>query len=806
MADINPTNAVKANLYAKSLPWNCWDPDELGPCVTQFMLTQDIFYRRWAQKWFENFQFLFGNGDLKWSKNYDYAVDADFLMARTPSTLQRAFTNIARIVVESLSASIYGNPPEWDCQASDDSKSQSKRIARIVQSLLEGYFEKLKVADDYQIASAIYALYGQVATWNEWNPIAGQTMEIPQFQKQVVPIFSDWMAPTPMGLLEAPTPALDFTGQPRMEERWMPVLDAMGRQIVNSMFTGDVEKSVLTPLEYRREIGSQGMHKTKFVERIKLMDYDEWLDKTGAIGGKTKNFNEVKPIFSASTVYDFAVSHFMRMQLITPPVLNERMKRSNSIFRSSMFQYKVLVVEHFDKPHPIKWPLGRRLIITNGVCTHVTVPQYNTNKLDGWHPAAEAQWMRIAPSSVGLGPTNDVIIKNRELNVKDTFIATAVRRNMGSHLLYKNNIGIDPAQFTGEPGGVFGVSDPYGARYLHDEQPIPPSMNQLRQNDKDDAYESSGAGDAMRGDAPTGVTSGYQEKIRIEREEKRLTPAKTQWYGMIGTDGEKTFACLKANVIQLDDNMIGFLKRNASGYFSIPDVIAVLTSPTDFGIDIKVKSSSMSVKSEATELATIQEVAATPAVAELLSVDKRVRDAYLEKFGADVLRDGSRVHRERAQRENEVFDDLMRLGANQEGVSWPMAIFEDDDVIHLQEHEEWALANFEEMAQKPEMLERFLQHQNTHRIQGQEKIGAMMPGSALQAPAMSAMASQAQPPQPQAIMQYNQIQQQQEAQAAPQAPKLPNGPGEPGAKKTDPGAPSEATQPAKSTQGGMTNG
>jgi hypothetical protein len=802
MAEMNPGNNIKANMFAKDLPWNCWDAEDLGPCVVQFMADQDIFYKRWAQKWFENYQFLFGNGDVRWSKRYDYAVDADFLLTKSPSTITKSYTNIARIVVEALTSFIYGNSPEWDCEASDDSKAQSKRVARIVESLLDGYFEQLKVYDDLQMAAFIYALYGQVAMCTYWSPIAGQTMEIPQFEKKQVPIFSDWMAANPLGgMIEMPTPALNVMSQPRMEERWIPLLDQMGRQIIKKMFTGDITKKVRTPLEYRREIGSQGMHKTKFYQEIDLLDYDEWLDQYGSLSGKTKLFNDVRPIFAVNTVYDFAVSQFMRMQLVTPPILNERMNKSNSIFRTSMFRHKVLVVNHYDKPHPVKWPMGRRLVIANGVCTHITVPQYNTNKIDGWHPAAEAQWMRVAPSSIGLGPVNDVIVKNRELNVKDSLNATAVRRNMGSGLLYKNNIGIDPSVFSGEPGWALGVNDVNAVRYLHDEQPISPIMEKLRQNDKDDAYESSGAGDALRGEKPTGVTSGYQEKIRIEREEKRLTPAKDQFYSMVSTDAEKTFFCLKANVVRLGDNMIGFLKRKSAGNFSIPDVVAVLTAPTDFGVDIKVKRSSMSIKSEATEQATIQELAQNPAVQQRLSQDARVLDQYLKKFGVDDLRDASHTQRDRAEKENEVFDDLMRLGANQEGISWPVVLLEDDDIIHEQLHTDFILQNADELISNPDAYKQILLHLNTHRTQGEEKLGKLLPGTSQQTAAAMGMAQNTPLPAPGQIMQYNQMQMQASMGQDSEMGKQPKEAGQPGAKPKDPAAPSDMAPPT--TSGGL---
>src|SRR5574338_475184 len=162
---INPLNVRVAHDYAKNLPWNCFKPEELGPCLMNFMKDQDIYYKRWAQKWFENYQFLFGNGDLRWSPKYDYAVDADFLLQRIPTTVQKSYTNIARVVEEALTSYVYGNQPEWECEATDDSKKTAKRISRIVQSLLDGYFEKLCLNDDYQSASSILSLYGNVVLW-----------------------------------------------------------------------------------------------------------------------------------------------------------------------------------------------------------------------------------------------------------------------------------------------------------------------------------------------------------------------------------------------------------------------------------------------------------------------------------------------------------------------------------------------------------------------------------------------------------------------------------------------------------------
>jgi hypothetical protein len=237
------------------------------------------------------------------------------------------------------------------------------------------------------------------------------------------------------GLIEVPEGMVDQYGRPYGEDSWAQDTDERGRQIVDKIFTGDMGVDMLTPFEYRRAPGSNGYHKSRWAQRFRLMDYDEYLDEYDKLPGKTKEFDQLRPVYDNETVFNFSVRHFMRMQFVTSPTLDDPNQAFGN-FRSSMFKYKVYVVEHYDRPHPEKWPEGRRVVIANGQCTHITVPPYSTSKLDGWHPFVEAQWMAVPPSSISSGPVNDAVRKNREVNVKDSLIATAVRRNMGSQLLF----------------------------------------------------------------------------------------------------------------------------------------------------------------------------------------------------------------------------------------------------------------------------------------------------------------------------------------------------------------------------------
>lgn len=815
---MNALNIIRARNYAPDLPWNIEDPDRLGQVVVQFCRDYEAYYRRWAEKWFENFQFIYGNQSVRWSRRWGFAVDTDFLR-RIPSINMRAQTNTSRVVLESLAALIYAQLPTWEVESTAESSIKSKRMQKIVGDLLDAYFVRLDAGEDLLNAAMIFCAFGQVAAKVRWNKMAGSLIDIPMYRKQRMPTYQSFMAQNPIlgGLIEAPGAALDFQGRPTSEEQWVPMTDQNGRVIYNKILSGEPQVDMLTPFEYRRAVGSSGPNKSKYWQHFRLMDYDDWLDEYGQMGGRTPLFDKIKPVYHDPTIFSFAVQHFMRMQFTAPPTLSDVFRRNESIFGSRMFRYKVFVIEHYDRPHPDKWKKGRLAVITNGECTHMTEPDYSTGKADDWHPFVEAQWLRVPPSTIATGPLNDVIAKNRETNVKDSLIATAVRRNMGSTLLLKIGSGIDPQKLVGEPGTAHEVADPFGARWLHDEIPIPPVLTSLRQMDKDDIYELSGAGDALRGAPSTGATSGYQEKQREEREEKRLTPPRRNFERLVGRVGEKVLACVRANVRHMDDRMMGYLKRAGAGEYEISDVVALISQPIDFGIDINVRKSSMTIKSKATKQAEMMELVNGPAKSRVES-DPEILDEVLKFFDMEGLRDADSVHRDRADKENEIFLDMARLGPDLDGVPSPIVFFEDNDLVHMAKHAKFICANADMLRTNPWLQERIFAHQEMHRLQSFEKQGVLPGGTAMQAPNMVGAAYQAQAPnllQIQGQVQQQQAQRpaaavQQPAQPqastgqsqAPQAPRTPSAAGQGGGGNIDPGAASGAT-PSAASKGGF---
>ena len=767
------TNFLKAKSLTPYIPWCQDEVDNLGPAVQQFLLDQESYLRRWAHRWFENFQFIFGNTSVRWSRRYDFAVDVDFLRRDTPMN-QRAATNISRVVAESLASMIYSNLPEWAAETANESSLKGKRFGVICEKLLDAYQQKLNCDREFAQAALMFVVFGQVAARVDWNPRAGMSIELPQWQKVQTPVWTDYMTQNPIngGSILSPVISPNAMGQPTMQESWQPITDQTGAQVTKKILTGDLSLKMLSPFEYRREIGSHGMHKTRFVEHIMLMDYDEFLDRYSDEDGKTKWFDTVQPMINDNMAYAFAVRHFLRMQMTTPPTVSEGQgfSRSENVLKTALFRQKVLVIEHFDRPNPDMWPEGRRVVVANGQCICLTTPQYHTNKMDGWHPFVEGQWMSIPPSSISSGPMDSVTAKNRELNVADSLIATALRRNMGSMMIYKPGGGFDPAKCSGEPGQMMPVSDPDSVRYLHDAQPISPVIEGLRKSYKEDVYDSSGAGDSLRGERSPNVSSGYAFQQLQEREERRLSPARKNFEGFASGIGEKLIACLRQNAVRLDDQTMGFMTRTAAGQFAPSDVVAFLSSEVDYGVDINIKPTSMAAKSRASQQATLMELAKGPAQMRIMQ-DAGVLDQFLKFFDAEKLRDKSSGHRDRANRENEIFTDMSRLGPNAQGITPPVTLFEDDDNIHIDQHTECLLENAEEFTTNEWLFKAFELHLEKHRMQLKEKAMEAPMGSTLQMPAVAAAVAGHPPPTADQIYQQTMMQAQMKAQQqAQQAP------------------------------------
>jgi hypothetical protein len=715
----------KIREYCSNLPWGEDNPDVLGSVVMNHVWERESFYQRWCQKWFENFQFVYGNHDVKWIRSFGFAVDVDFLNKKRGRSSHKSKTNITRLVAESISSSIYARQPKWDVSPASESARQSKNISQLVQHSLDYWMIALNGSDRFSQWAVDYTVYGKSAAVIRYNDNAGIIKWVPKFRRVKVPVMTTVMKEDPIlgGIIEVEEQAINSVGEPMFSESWQPVTDNRGDLAREPKPQGSPEIILLTPFEYQYEEGKD-IHDAKWIRWIRLIDFDDYVREYDSTPGKTKYYEQVVPEMSSSIVRNYAIRHFFRMHFVSPDYDNKPVDMSTS---GSYLKNKVLVIEHYDKPDPKSWPFGRRLIIANGQCTHVSQPQYSTNKVGGWHPFVEANAFRVSPSVMPSGALNDVVQKNKELNVADSLILTALHRDMGSALLVKTGSGIDPDRWTGTPGDIHECSDINGARWLNNEQPISPAVPALRQAIKDDVFEQSGAQDSLRGERSKGVSAGYALRQLQEREEKRIAPIRLKFENAVAEVGEKVIACFRENVQEVGEDMMGYLKRCAAGEFLPDEAVSFLTRDLELGVDIKVEAGSMQVESKATQQFNILDLVQKTAFGQRLATDVKVQDDVLKAFGAESLRGFAGAHRDRAANENELFTDMLRLGPDRIGQTQPTVIFEDDDSIHIAEHTDFIIRNATEIMSNSTVMLPILTHIEEHRIQNKSKQGEAPP-------------------------------------------------------------------------------
>lgn len=726
---------LSSNNMSGIMPWNTNDKRELEGSINSLALHADHSNRRWAQKWFENFQFVLGNHNLRWSKQFDIAIDADSLRGGAPRQ-ETAQTNISRTVLESLSSMIYSQLGELIFENRYDATSRGARLAKILESLADAYNDRLNLHDEFDVGSVIYVMYSKVFGKVSWNRNAGGVFKRPRQQVVEVPKMTTRLESDPVTgeMVTVPVPVIGEDGQPIMIQAFEDVVGPDGHRLFETVRNGDACVDMLTPYEVCYDPMAKSFNKARWVQQNRVMDYDEFMTEYASEEGVIlEEIDKVRGGSINSSIKSMAVRHFLRSSFATPPTL-DFMGQMN-LTSMLMLKNKVFVVEHYDRPseghrgNQTPWlKEGRRAVLANGRLCLVSTPQYRTNKQNGWHPFLEAKWLPLPPSSESSGPMSDTVQKNRELNLTDTLMSLALKRQAGSTLLVNENAGLDKNKFTGEPGlSVYVTGDPNGAAaWLSDKNPLPSLVHAYRRDVKDEVYEISGAQDSIRGERSVGASSGYQARLYEEREKKRTSKASGNWERFSTGIYEKLFACVQQNAPKLDDQVVSRMIRSAEGEISTSDVMNFLNGPLDFGVDVLMKHGSMSTKSHATQVADIQEAMQLPQIAERAAADPGMLDSYLEFLGIDVLRDVSAVHRDRARKENSAFMDMVYVKDPSTMMGhlddMPVVLWEDDDMQHSIEHRRDFVKNYDKIKRNPMLLRMWATHMAHHEQNHKAKI------------------------------------------------------------------------------------
>ena len=220
---------ISGSNYSAVMPWQTNDWRELEGAINQLANISDQINRRWAQKWFENFQFVLGNQDLRWSRQWDFAFDSDTL-GQQAGISRRQQTNYSRVVLESLSGHIYNQLPEIYFEEKYESSSRGARLAHLLEAMKNAYDARLSLHEEFDSASVSYVLYSKVYSCVTWDRNQGGMFKRTKQAPAKVPKMLTTMSidPTTGENIVVPVPAMGADGKPIMIDSWEDVVGEDG--------------------------------------------------------------------------------------------------------------------------------------------------------------------------------------------------------------------------------------------------------------------------------------------------------------------------------------------------------------------------------------------------------------------------------------------------------------------------------------------------------------------------------------------------------------------------------------------------
>ena len=240
-------NEIRLEKYCGHLPWNVTDPKKLGRVVSDFVERYDRAMGPWYERWFTNFQFIYGNHRFQWSQKYGFPLDVDFLKRGNKSVNSRSQTDLSRTIFESLVATLFGNAPDWEAVAMDENVARNRRFKTIAEKALDAYYQKLMMEKEVKGFVQNLVAYGMSTYKTDFDSNAGQIEEIPQFEERQV-LINETIAQSvdPLGLLNSIVGAQNSMGEPLMDMRLLPSRTPDGSPKVLRKWTGTPRARTLT--------------------------------------------------------------------------------------------------------------------------------------------------------------------------------------------------------------------------------------------------------------------------------------------------------------------------------------------------------------------------------------------------------------------------------------------------------------------------------------------------------------------------------------------------------------------------------
>lgn len=681
------------------------DQDKLADRIEGYYKKDTTAKNQLSYHWERNSLYLDGRQWLV----YDGSVATGGLwkrleVSRANEFIPRPTTNYLFDVYQTLKSYLIKTKPRSSVYPNTE-LYQDKMAAKISELCLEANWSRLKEQQNYEYAAACVVLYGTVFKKDFWDTTELTMSKVPKMEQM---------------------PQMDPNTGMVIGTQEVPAIDPeTGEQMFDEIPLGDVNSDTVEPFRIALDPMANDIHKIRWIMEYSIQPLT-WIKEVygkepDTSPGYTGRVEEVKE----ETTLAGSLKRFYQLKQ-SSGVKQKIEGASSSGSTDEHMANSAVVKEYYERPSA-QHPLGRLVVVANGVCLYAGESPYSGPELGDWHPYSECRWEIVPGRFWGKSPLDNAAEIQKQINSIDSVIVLNRKTMAIPQKLIPMSSGIAHGSWTGRPGQEIFYRDSGG-------QPpstipasgVDPTVFQERAQRVEDMKTITGAIDILKGDRPDGITAASALEMLYEVGMGKLFPILDRWKAFVEGSQKKQLRIISKFYKEPRPDFIRLLQQK-NRELSADAISKFIGSDLYDNCNVVVEAGSNVTKLQAAKKQELREAAQSGV---LNLADPRNRRQYLEDMGIQGYDSDIGPDQKRAEQENSILDDLSN-NPNKK----PIVLDWDNHDVHIQVHE-GRMKEPSWMELPPAVQQAYMQHRMEHeQMQQQKQMAANMAAMAAGQPA-----------------------------------------------------------------------
>ena len=630
------------------------DPVELANAIEQFYKADSAVKTQLSYNWERTQLMLDGKQWIVWESSGQSGGSWKPLKVNKENEyIPRPVTNLMFDAYQTLKGYLLKTKPRITVRP-NSATHRDKSAAKLSTLVSECNYERLQEDQNYEYAASVLIGYGTVFKKSFWDTSYVSMIEVPRME----------MVPT----VDPATGAV-------VGQQEQPVLDEAGQPIVDKVPLGDVNTDVVEPYRIALDPLASDIHKIRWIMEYSIQSLD-WVqtayDKQEE--GYTGLIGEIKPELDLNS----SMSRFASLKASSGTRTGNLSADTGTSVADALGDNSVVLKEYYERPSQL-YPMGRMVVVANGVLLYDGPSPCEGPDLGDWHPYSECRWEVMPGRFWGKGALDDGAEIQKRVNSIDATVILTRKTMAVPQWLIPLGQGIEPGRTSGRPGlEIFFRND--GSLAKPERLPgvgVHESVFVERERAVEDFKQVTGAIDILKGDRPPGVTAASALSMLYEVGTGKLFPVLGRWKKFVECDQKKQLRLIAKNYKEPRPEFIRMLRMKNSE-LSEQEINNFIGSDMYDNCNVIIEAGSNIPKLQAAEQALLLEVAATGA----LSLEQPAnRSEFLNRLGIMGFDNDVGPDTRRAEWENDLIDDLIHSPDNK-----PVVLVTDNHTIHKETH------------------------------------------------------------------------------------------------------------------------